>query len=195
MSKGMIKAISVTGTLLLVASAAWAADIWKVVDQDGNVIYTDQPPEDGSAPMVLPEISVIETDIQVAKKASDDSNSSGDEEEAPTPRQLRNRYRDFHITRPLPEETFWGTGNSVVVTWGSKTPFTPDLTARLVVDGKSQPAPASGGVPLTLDRGEHKVYAELRDANNRRIAVTDTVTFFIKQNTVNSNRQVRTPGG
>ena len=73
MSKGMIRAISVTGIFLLSVSVVWAADIWKVVDEDGNVTYTDQQPKDGSKPMDLPELSIIETDFQ-------DIQTPGDEE-------------------------------------------------------------------------------------------------------------------
>ncbi len=189
MSKGVIRAISLTGAFLLLVSATWAADVWKVVDEDGNVVYTDQPPEDGSPPMKLPELSIIETDIQVNQEPNDASNTAGEEGvKALTSGELRKLYRDFRITRPLPEETFWGAANTVVVTWSSKTPLTPDLNVRLFVDGKAQAAPATGGVSLTLERGEHKVFAELRDARNRRIMKTGSVTFFVKQNSVNFSR-------
>ncbi len=117
MSKGMIRAISLTGIFLLSVSTAWAAEIWKVVDEDGNVTYTDQPPKDGAAPMDLPELSVIKTDIQEQVKPVDEEGVK-----APTSSELRKLYGDFQITRPLPEETFWGTANTVVVTWSSKTP-------------------------------------------------------------------------
>jgi len=63
----------------------------------------------------------------------------------------------------------------------------------LFVDGESQPAPASGGSTLTLDRGEHQVFAELRDARNRRVLTTETVTFFVKQHSENFNRPVARP--
>ncbi len=196
MSKGMIRAISVTSIFLLSFSVAWAASIWKVVDKDGNVVYTDQAPKDGSKPMDLPELSVIETNIIDKKTPSNDPDATGEEEEKPlTPSELRKLYRDFKITRPLPDETFWGTASTVVVTWGSKTPLTPDLNVRLFVNGKPQAAPATGGMSLTLNRGEHKVYAELRDASNRRILKTAPVTFFIKQNSVNFNRPRPTPRG
>jgi len=184
MSKGMIRVISLTGFFLLSVSLAWAGDVWKVVDEDGNVVYTDQPPEDGSPPMKLPELSIIETDIQVNQKPAD-----GDGEvKALTSGELRRLYRDFRIIRPLPDETFWGTASTVVFTWGSSTPITPDLNVRLFVDGKVQETPVAGAVSLTLDRGEHKVFAELRDARNRRIMKTKPVTFFVKQNSVNFNR-------
>ena len=36
------------------------AQVYKVVDEDGNVTFTDQAPADGSKPVELPPISVIE---------------------------------------------------------------------------------------------------------------------------------------
>ena len=46
-----------------IAGAGWSplmAQVYKVVDKDGNVTYTDQPPGDGSKPVELAPISVIE---------------------------------------------------------------------------------------------------------------------------------------
>ena len=45
---------------LAIASGSLAAQVYKTVDEDGNVTYTDRPPEDGSAPIKLPELRVIE---------------------------------------------------------------------------------------------------------------------------------------
>jgi hypothetical protein len=98
-------------------------------------------------------------------------------------------YRDFRITRPMPEETFWGTGNTVVITWQSSQPIQPQMRVMVIVDGAAQQATGSGSLSLTLDRGEHQVSAELRDERNRRIASTDTVTFFVQQHSVRQNRR------
>ena len=192
MSKGMNRAILVTGIFLLTLSVVWAADIWKVVDENGNVVYTDQTPKDGSKPMELPELSIIETDFQLEQKPT-----VKDKVEPPSRVDLRRLYRDFRIIRPLPEETFWGTANSVVVTWDSSTPLTPDLSVWLFVDGKAQSeaAPPIGGVSLILDRGEHNVSAELRDAGNRRIMRTESVTFFVQQGSVNFGGSGNIPSG
>ena len=190
MNKGMIRAISATGVFLLVLSASLAAEIWKVVDEDGNVTYTDQAPGNAAPPMKLPELSIIET-VSPGSRAQANGRRPVVKEEvtALTAAELRRLYQDFRIARPFEEETFWGTASTVVVTWTSTAPITPDLNVRLFVDGAAQAAPATGGVSLTLDRGEHRVFAELRDASNRRIITTKPVTFFVKQVSVNSNRQ------
>jgi len=185
MNNGMIRTILLASALLLCVGPARAADIYKVVDKDGNVVYTDQPPADGSLPMDLPELSVIETDKQ--SLAAPAAGNAAEVAEEPSPRDLRRMYSDFSITQPQNEETFWGTANTVVVGWGSTTPPAPDMSVRLFVDGQPQAVPSTGSVSLTLDRGEHEVYAELLDARNRRIVVTDTVTFFVQQASVGFN--------
>ena len=185
MNKGMIR-VAASLLFLLLSLGAWAqSEIYKVVDKDGNVTFTDQRPSADAQPMDLPPLSVIETE-PVAPPAN--AQVAAEEAAPPTPRELRKLFSDFKITRPLPEETFWGTENTVVVTWGSAQEMSPEMNVLLYVDGAPQKAPASGSVSLTLDRGEHQVYAELRDGNNRRIVTTDTVTFFVQQHSVNFNR-------
>jgi hypothetical protein len=186
MNKGLINTLILL-VILLFSSAAFAqGDIYKVVDKDGNVTFTDQPPNDAAQPLDLPPLSVIETDIQVPETPA--AGSAAEEPKPTTVRELRKQFRDFKITRPQPEETFWGTANSVFVSWGSSQPIPQSMSAMLFVDGAGQSASAMGGVTLTLDRGEHQVYAQLRDEQNRRIVTTDTVTFFVKQHSANFNR-------
>lgn len=187
MNKGMIRALSALLAMTLPLAAAAEGEIYRVVDKDGNVTFTDQRPSDAAQPMDLPPLSVIESAVEPPDSAPLAATSAGEEVRAPTPRELRSQYRDFSITQPGQEETFWGTANTVVVAWSSSQPPLPDMSARLYVDGTPQDVPAAGNLSLTLDRGEHKVYAELLDARKRRIVTTETVTFFVQQASVNFN--------
>jgi len=189
MSKGMIMALGCAW--LLASSPLWAeGEIYKVVDENGNVTYTDQRPSTGAEPMDLPGLSVIATDVAPPPAPA----AAGEEtERQPTARELKRQLRDFRITQPRQEETFWGTANTVVVAWGSSQPIPANLSARLYIDGEPREVPPSGSVSLTLDRGEHQVYVELLDERNRSIIATDTVTFFVKQASVGFNRVAPTP--
>ena len=188
MNKGMVKTFCIAVFLLLPLAAFAEGEIYKIVDKDGNITFTDQRPSSDAQPMDLPPLSVIETDIQRPAESEAAAEAEAAEPIPLTPRELRRKFRDFSITSPQPEETFWGTANSVVVTWGSEQPLESDMKVLLYVDGESREAPGSGSLTLTLERGEHNVYAELRDARNRRVLTTDTVTFFVKQNSENFNR-------
>lgn len=189
MNIGMIKPMVALCVCLIMTDSAFSAEIYKVVDKDGNVTFTDQPPGDGAKPMDLPPLSIIETDIQVDKAPAEGDSASADEaSKEPTWRELQRIYSDFRITQPQNGETFWGTANKVTVSWTSSTPPAADMKVQVLVDGQVQAAPAVGGLALTLDRGEHQVFAELRDARNRRIVTAETVTFYVQQNTVNRIR-------
>ncbi|MGH8033842.1 MAG: hypothetical protein ACREO9_01360, partial [Lysobacterales bacterium] len=89
------------------------------------------------------------------------------------------------------EQTFWGTENTVVISWSSATPLLPDLSVRLFIDGQAVATTTDNMRAFTLDRGEHSTFAQLLDARGRGIVVTPTVVFFIKQNSVQFNNQPR----
>lgn len=185
MNNGLIRTLSLLVILLLPLAAFPEGEIYKVVDKDGNVIYTDQRPSASAQPMDLPELSVIQT--EAPPPAPDAAAAAEEQAQAPTARELRKLYADFRITQPQQEETFWGTENTVVVAWGSAQSIPPELSVKLYVDGAAQDVAGNGSVSLTLDRGEHTVYAELLDARKRRIVTTETITFFVKQHSVNFN--------
>ena len=180
MNKGLIWTL--IASVVLLAPSTFAADgqIWKVVDENGNVTYTDKRPADGAEPMDLPELSVIETDVQVPATPTEDAEADGDK--PLTTRELRRKYRDFRITAPAQEETFWGTANTVVVSWGASEEISEELSVVLEVDGAPRPVESNSSVALVLERGEHTVRAILQDARGRQIIASETVTFFVKQN-------------
>ena len=64
------------------------------------------------------------------------------------------------------------------------------VTGRKAFTGDST---AAAGNANRAFCGEHQVFAVLRDPGNRRVLATETVTFFVKQHSVNFNRPVATP--
>ena len=59
MNNGMIRKLPVLLALWLPLTLAAQGEIYKVVDKDGNVTFTDQRPSDTAQPMDLPPLSVI----------------------------------------------------------------------------------------------------------------------------------------
>ena len=191
MNKGLIVVL----VLLFSLPVAVAGEIYKVVDKDGKDTYTDQRPAAGAEPMDLPPLSVVETEKPPAPVVAAESEGGEAGEKPLTAREMRRLYKDFRIIQPQNEETFWGTANTVVVSWGTSQALPDDMRAVLYVNGKPQDVPGAGSVSLTLERGEHSVYVELRDGGNRRVTTTETVTFFVKQHSANFGvrRSLATP--
>ena len=192
MNNGMIRALVCASLLAMAFALNASGEIYKVVDKDGNVTYTDQRPTDAAEPLDLPPLSVIATDVPPPVSAPPAAEAE-QQAKPPTARELRRQFADFRITQPQQEETFWGTANTVVVAWGSSQPIPPELSVRLVVDGEPRNVTGSSSLSLSLERGEHQVYAELLDSRNRPIVTTATVTFFVKQASVGFNQAVARP--
>lgn len=188
MNKGWIPVLA---WLMAPTLALAEGEIYKIVNPDGSITYTDQRPAPGAQPVELKPLSVVETEAPEPSVAETGGEAQPKE---PSTRELQRMYHDFRITQPQNEETFWGTGNEVTVSWGATQAIRDGLNVTLYVDGAAREAPASGSVTLRFDRGEHQVRAVLRDAKKRRIAATETVTFFVKQHSVNFNRPAVSPG-
>ncbi len=174
--------------LMLALSGAAQGEVYKTVDKDGNVIYTDQPPEPGAEPMELPGLSIIESVPMKPPAAT--AGAAGEGEEVVTNiRELRRGYRDFRITSPAQDQWIEGEGNSVTINWDSRYALQPGMMVIISVDGKAmEPTTASSLVLNEVDRGEHSVSAQIVDAQNRKIATASPVTFHVRQFSQNFNR-------
>ncbi len=175
---------------LAVTTGPLMAQVYKVVDEDGNVTYTDKAPKDGSKPIKLAPISVIEAPVyEKAPEAAKDG-------EELSLRDLRKLYRDFSIISPQPEESVWRPDGPVMLAWSTREQLKNGMQVTIYLDGKIQATTTQGAIPVGgIDRGEHTVTAELRDAANRKVATASPVTFFIRQPNIHTNRPRPTPRG
>jgi hypothetical protein len=160
-------------------TALMAQEVYKVVDKDGNVTFTDQPPVDGSKPIKLAPISVIEAPTY--EKAPEPADEADGEKE-PSLSDMRKIYRDFAIISPEQEESVWKPDGPTPVAWSARTALLPGMVVTLFLDGKRHSTTVQQMIPLSgLDRGEHTVKAELRDSKNRIVATAGAITFFVRQ--------------
>ena len=172
-----------------VVSTPLTAQVYKTVDKDGNVTYTDQPPSDGSKPIKLRPISVIEAPkYEVAPKADEES-AAGEVPKEMTLKYLRKNYKDFAIIAPQSEETIWNPEQGISVAWNVGYQLQAGMKVVISVDGKQMTVTSDQVILVAItDRGEHTVTAELQDAKNRRIATAEPVVFHIRQPGFSGNR-------
>jgi len=177
---------------LALASSPLMAQVYKVVDKDGNVTFTDQPPADGSKPIELAPISVIEAPEYEKAPASTDEE---DAQKEPSLSDLRRVYRDFAIIAPEQEQSVWKPDGPIAVAWNVSTALQPGMEVTLFLDGNRHTTTVQPMIPLSgLDRGEHTVKAELRDSKNRIVATAQPVVFYVRQPNL-YNRPRINPGG
>ena len=179
---------------LAVSTGPLTAQVYRVVDKDGNVTYTDRSPTDGAKPLKLSPISVIEAPAYKTKpKAGEEEGEAANELSLS---DMRRNYKDFAIVAPQPEQSIWQPAQSIIVAWNVRYELQKGMTVTISVNGREYATSTERMIPIgELDRGEHIVSAVLKDAKNRKIATAKTVTFFIKQPNIYTNRALRNPGG
>lgn len=181
--------LTMTASIVLVMADPALSEVYKSVDKDGNVVYTDQPPEPGAEPMELPGLSVIASLPTTRAVAEAAASEEDDLEQVTDIRELRQGYKDFHISSPQQEETIEGTGNSVTLSWNSRYALQSGMAVIFSLDGVPLDPTVTSSVNLQqIDRGAHTVTARLVDSQLRIIAQASPVTFYMRQWSQNFGR-------
>lgn len=164
--------------LLMFPVLVLAHTIYKQVDEDGSVTYSDEPMTDGAQPMDLPEISVVDrTPAPVIEGAAGDGPQEGGEgeEEAAV-------YTRLEILSPRSEETFWLPEARIYAVVQVSPSLAPNHSLRYALNGQNLANTRS--VRLQLDdmvRGAHQLTVRVVDAQGRTQASAEPVTFYVQQ--------------
>ncbi len=166
---------------ILVFAAPLSAQVYKVVDEDGNVSYTDQAPTDGAKQVDLPPLSVIEAPIYEQPKAAKEA-TEGEQPKEMSLQYLRKNYADFAIVAPQPDETVWGSDAVVTTAWNVGYELQEGMSVTIYLDGKVHTTTTEQIIALpNMDRGEHTIKMELKNSKRRIVASAGPVTFFLRR--------------
>ena len=154
-------------TLCLIFSLALTAEVYRSVDKNGNVVFTDQPSPDAEL-IELDELQTI------------DAPTRGNFEYTPPPEKPAPRYSAVTIISPQNDLAIRDNAGNVTVNIATQ----PDLRSSdelvLFMDGKEIILGKSTAKAFTaLDRGTHQLRAAVRDANGRILKSSPSVVFHL----------------
>lgn len=167
--------------LLLIAATAARAEVYKSINADGEVIYSDQPGRGAERVKIAPLPSYTPQPVRTLSRSA-----------PPAVQQLH--YASFTVSAPVSEVTIRNNLGTVVI----ETRLTPALMTSLghviqyFLDGQPYGV-AIDGNSLTLsnvDRGEHRLSASVLDAaGNILISTAETTVFVKRASKLHGNRQ------
>lgn len=169
--------------LLLCCSgiAVAQAPIYKSVDENGNVVFSDEPPTPDAEPYDVPELSVIGTVKANPRRATAGRDNQSDSDSAI-------RRPDFSFVAPAADETFWGTAASLDVVFAVNPPMRQGMRIIVYIDNAQVSEMRSTRTTINaIDRGTHEIRAELIDQSGNVIAKAGPQQFFMKQFSQNFN--------
>lgn len=159
--------------LTLCANAA----VYKRVDKQGNVYYSDKPVT-GAEKIKLPPPGTYSSP-QISPVPAPPTR---------TQRRLQSKQiaTRFIIAAPRDQQTLRSAQGNIKIAINIQPALRKTNKIRLLLDGKSQGDFNSTTITLKeVDRGAHKIEALLIDSKNRVIANSNTVTVFFHRPRVN----------
>jgi hypothetical protein len=161
------------------AFAAAAADqIYRTVDADGNVVFTDVPPanaagEPAGKAVTLPPSNTYQPETPPAAQT---------DESAAQP-AAASYYDDLSIVDPTNDQTIRSNNGDMLIQAVVDPPLKSDHRLLLTFDGAPTDMQADGGVfELTnVDRGTHTAAARIVDGNNEVVMESQPVTFTVQR--------------
>ena len=173
--------MAVTALLCL---AAGDQEIYRWVDKDGVVHYSDQPGSPNAERVELAD----PTTYQSAEAAVDYTPSS------PQYRPPPIRYQSLTIVSPAKDQTYFTTDNEVTVTAAIGGSLQPDHHLVFYVDDIRRPATDGSGVTLhNVDRGTHYVRASIIDDAGVAVITSEQIAFHVQQRSVQNPKTRNQP--
>lgn len=162
--------------LLLMPALAPAAEVYRWVDKDGVVHYTDKPPSKDAKPAQLPPIQTVTGGLGARKGPPPATAAVPEPGGAPPPLVLT-------IVAPRPDETFRSAERSVTVSVALQSPLPAGAGLLYLLDGSAQnPAPTRdlSFVMTGVERGSHLLAVAAVDAAGRELARSPPVIVHMK---------------
>ncbi|MBT8442468.1 MAG: DUF4124 domain-containing protein [Gammaproteobacteria bacterium] len=176
--------------IALIPSVLVAAEVYRWVDDDGTVHYSDRPQE-GAETVIIQEAQTFSTPArQAASSTSTTTNDAAPEDAA--------SYSNFEIVSPRQEEVLWNIGGQLNVSLRARPRIRSGHTIFLFMDGQEvQQLPRGRTMASLTDvvRGTHQLHAEVRDRSGSTVARSDTVQFTVQQTSIQNPNNPNRPGG
>ncbi|NND54667.1 MAG: DUF4124 domain-containing protein [Gammaproteobacteria bacterium] len=161
--------------LLLLCAGAVSAQVYKWVDEDGVVHYSDQPHPGAE------RVDIKQNTFRAPSAGTQPARGDAAEQSQP---DRPFAYESLTFSSPTAEQTLWNIGGTLNVTLSLSPGLRNGDRVTLYVDGASQPI---AGLSTQLEevwRGAHNLQAEVVDANGTLMIRSDPIRFYVQQTSV-----------
>lgn len=158
----------------LLSPLAASQEIYRWVDENGVVHYSDQPG---------PGAERITIAGQIARTPSESESPTLYQEGEPTAEEAP-PYQSLAITRPAADEVFFGTDATVAVEMALDADLRPGDSVVVFLDGERVPASDLSATLTNVPRGSHFLRAAVLDPNGSALVTSPQITFHVRQESI-----------
>ncbi|MDX2316558.1 MAG: DUF4124 domain-containing protein [Gammaproteobacteria bacterium] len=158
--------------LALICASAQAQKVYRVVQPDGTVEFTDSPPSNRPAEEI--HVQPLNSMPGIAPTSGASTQTAADKGDK--------GYSEFRITSPGDNTSFWDTAGNVNVDLLLKPSLQSGDKIDLQLDGRSVGGGRSTAITLAeVDRGTHSLQAMVKNSDGKVVARSNSVTFTIQR--------------
>jgi hypothetical protein len=161
----------------LLATAAVSADVWRWVDDDGVVHFSDTPRQGAE------RIDVSESTRTTGARIYQSTTPSNTDEPATATEQAF-KYESLSISSPGAEETLWNIEGTLSVSLSLSPGLQSGHQVRVYFNGEPRLVNSTSFTIDEVYRGVHNLQAEVLDATGRMMIRSAGNRFYVQQNTV-----------
>lgn len=163
--------------IFIFASFAHAESIYRSVDEQGNVLFSDEPQTDSQ------QIELSPTTVYTPEQTEAESGQVTVEKVQPVEEAA---VYELRIVSPSNNESIWVNDGNVMVNVSVEPALQPDHRLSVDIDGETVLAePGSVSVRFTnLFRGSHTATASVLDADGQLISSSEPVQFHLHRASV-----------
>jgi len=165
---------------LAISLSAASQEIYRWVDKDGVVHFSDQP---GAANAEL--ITVLEPNVSDAQDAEPASAAAASRSPEPQEPEVP-AYDSLSIVSPTPDQVFFGADAVVTATAELGGTLRPDHTVVFFLNGNRHEASGLSAEFSNLARGSYFLRASILDQAGRPVISSQQTSFHVRQPSINS---------
>ncbi len=161
-----------------------AAQIYRVTDADGNVVFTDVPPrpDEEAEPVELGRGSTVEIRSALPEESSATSWSSTSSDDEDTEEIQQFGYEMLQVVSPENDASVRENAGNVVVSIAINPELRPGNRLQLEMDGKVIKTTTTKRMNLTeVDRGTHVLRAHVIDDSGDRLISSEPSVFHLSR--------------
>lgn len=165
--------------VVLLAGVGASAEVYRWVDEDGLIHFSDRPHE-GAETVVLPQAQSFSAPAVSRRQQIAEAEAETDPSEF-------DGYKSLRIIRPGQDEVLWNTGGLVDVQVDPEPQLQSGHNIQLFLDGQRVSGLAGGQRTFQLSevyRGAHSLRAEIHDADGNGLFQSVAITFTVQQTSV-----------
>jgi len=170
----------ISASMLAASSQAAGSRIYKTVDEDGNVVFTDVPPKEGEKSQAV----AVETPntFDPAPGTAETRDAWNIDQSADAEQTDSVGYQSAAIVSPSDDSSVRENAGNVSVVAELEPELQPGHKVRLMLDGKpEQEGRQTAFMLLNVDRGTHSANIEVVDASGNVLIVSEPITFTLQR--------------